>query len=308
VKAELIATTPEEVLVYGAWVLNPPLDFTDEDLAEALARHWDVTPSTVTYRAVGFGSHHWQVDASWFATVDEDPDFTRLTAALHSASDVPIAIAPVATHSGEPLARAGRFAVALYPFVEGESFDWGDYRDADHRRAALDMVVAVHRTPPTHALVDDFATPQLSTIGDEGPYARPAAELLARHAPAVDRLRTRYESLAAKADRTRLVLTHGEPHAGNTMHTPDGWRLIDWDTALVAPPERDLWHLENPETLDAYAEATGVRPSRDMLDLYRLRWDLTDLAEVTRDFSRPHTGTPNDDENWAILQDILTRL
>ena len=45
-----------------------------------------------------------------------------------------------------------------------------------------------------------------------------------------------------------------------------------------------------------------------MLELYRLRWDLTDLAEVTRDFSRPHTGTPNDDENWAILQDILGRI
>jgi hypothetical protein len=73
VRAEPIATTPEEVLVYGAWVLNPPLDFTDEDLAEALARHWDVTPSTVTYRAVGFGSHHWQVDANWFAPWTRTP-------------------------------------------------------------------------------------------------------------------------------------------------------------------------------------------------------------------------------------------
>ena len=32
----------------------------------------------------------------------------------------------------------------------------------------------------------------------------------------------------------RMVLTHGEPHPGNTMRTVDGWRLIDWDTALVA--------------------------------------------------------------------------
>lgn len=286
-------------------MLSPP-DLPEETLLEALAEHWDVPASKAVYQPVGFGSHHWKVDADWFATVDESPDFARLTAALRSAADVPVAIAPTPTRDGEPLARVGRFAVALYPFATGESFDFGDYRDDEHRRATLDMVVTVHRTPPTHAFTEDFAAPELSTIGDAGPYSRPAAELLSRHAPAVDRLRTRYETLAAKADHTRMVLTHGEPHAGNTMLTPDGWRLIDWDTALVAPPERDLWHLDTPDA--AYEETTGVRPDRDMLELYRLRWDLTDLAEVTRDFSRPHTGTPNDDMNWAILQDILSRL
>jgi spectinomycin phosphotransferase len=43
-------------------VLSPPTDFTDEDLAKALAEHWHVTASSVTYRSVGFGSHHWSVD------------------------------------------------------------------------------------------------------------------------------------------------------------------------------------------------------------------------------------------------------
>lgn len=284
-------------------MLSPP-DLPEDTLLKALAEHWDVAGSEAVYQLVGFGSHHWKVDTDWFATVDESPDFARLTAALRSAAGVPVAIAPTPTRDGEPLARVGRFAVALYPFVTGESFDFGDYRDDEHRRATLDMVITVHRTPPTHAFTEDFATPELSTIGDAGPYSRPAAELLARHADAVDHLRTRYETLAAKADRTRMVLTHGEPHAGNTMLTPDGWRLIDWDTALVAPPERDLWHLE---TVTGYEEATGVRPDPDLLELYRLRWDLADLAEVTRDFSRPHTGTPNDAENWEILEDILRR-
>ncbi len=38
-----------------------------------------------------------------------------------------------------------------------------------------------------------------------------------------------------------VLLTHGEPHPGNAMLAADGWRLVDWDTALVAPLERDLW-------------------------------------------------------------------
>jgi aminoglycoside phosphotransferase (APT) family kinase protein len=288
-------------------VLHPPTGFTDEDLVTALAQHWDVR-GTVEYQPVGFGSHHWKVDSEWFATVDESPDFGRLAAALRSAADVPGAIAPIPTRTGAPLARVNDFAVTLYPFVEGETFTWGDYRDAAHRQAVLDMVVEVHRTPPHHAYRDDFIAPTLTPMGDTGPYSRPATELLAEHAPALARLRTRYETLAARVDQSRLVLTHGEPHAGNTMLTPDGWRLIDWDTALIAPPERDLWHLATPEILATYEEATGVRPDQDLLEMYRIRWDLTDLAEVTRDFSRPHTGTPNDDENWEILTGILAAL
>ncbi len=288
-------------------MLSPPNGFTDEDLVKALAEHWGVAARSVTYQAVGFGSHHWSVDDRWFATVDESPDFARLSAALRCAADVPVAIAPIPTRLGEPLARAGMFAVAIYPFVIGKYYHFSLFHDEAHRRAALDMIVVVHRTPPNHAFTEDFATPELSTVGDAGPYSRPAAELLARYAPAVDRLRTRYETLAAKADRSRMVLTHGEPHAGNTMLTPAGWRLIDWDTALVAPPERDLWHLESPEILATYEEATGVRPDPDLLEMYRIRWDLTDLAEVTHAFSRPHTGDANDKENWAILQDIVAR-
>ena len=57
-----------------------------------------------------------------------------------------------------------------------------------------------------------------------------------------------YDALVAGDGRrtdAEVVLTHGEPHPGNTMRTEDGWRLIDWDTARIAPPERDLWSI-NP--------------------------------------------------------------
>jgi hypothetical protein len=100
-------------------VLSAPPDFTDSDLKVVISRHWPLAPETVAYRAVGFGSHHWEVDSRWFATVDESPDFERLRSALRSATDVPVAIAPIPTRDGDLVVRAGRFAVALYPFVVG---------------------------------------------------------------------------------------------------------------------------------------------------------------------------------------------
>jgi hypothetical protein len=131
----------------------------------------------------------------------------------------------------------------------------------------------------------------------------------------------RYDDLvaAARAEESRAVLTHGEPHPGNTMRGyvsdggsaagcgPDGWLLIDWDTALVAPPERDLWALDpgDGSILAGYARATGVPPRPDLLELYRLRWDLTDLAGCAARFRAPHADTANDAATWDILRTLL---
>jgi len=91
------------------------------------------------------------------------------------------------------------------------------------------------------------------------------------------------------------------------MRTDGGWLLIDWDTALVAPPERDLWSLDPGDgtILAAYASATGVRPQPFLLDLYRLRWDLADIAVDVSRFRRPHPGSMDDDESWELLSSLI---
>jgi spectinomycin phosphotransferase/16S rRNA (guanine(1405)-N(7))-methyltransferase len=126
----------------------------------------------------------------------------------------------------------------------------------------------------------------------------------------VRRALARYDDLvsAARADPPGLVLTHGEPHPGNTMRTNGGWLLIDWDTALVAPPERDLWDLDPGDgTLRAaYTAATGTALRPGLLDLYRLRWDLTEIAVCLARFREPHGTTADDEESWTILKDLVT--
>jgi hypothetical protein len=57
------------------------------------------------------------------------------------------------------------------------------------------------------------------------------------------------------------------------MRTDGGWRLIDWDTARVAPSERDLWSLDPGDGSfhAAYLAATGTELWPDVLELYRRR-------------------------------------
>jgi Phosphotransferase enzyme family len=328
-------------------MLVPPDDLPEAALASALQRSWGMTAGSMEYRAVGWGSHHWEVvdtaGSRCFVTVDDldkrrrldgEPTaaaFRRLRASLAAARDLrdcgrSFVVAPVPARDGEPLAPVGdRFAVALYPFIEGQSFEWGEFSSPGHRLGVLGLVAAMHTAPAAasrHALPDDFAVPQRDdleaacdparALRDCGPYARTTSVLVQQNAAPLGRLVARYDDLVrqARAQPARAVLTHGEVHAGNTMLTADGWVLIDWDTALVAPPERDLWNLDPGDgtILGAYATATGVVPQSLLLDLYRLRWDITDIAVDVGRFRQPHAGTAEDAKCWELLSSLIKRV
>jgi spectinomycin phosphotransferase len=329
-------------------VLTPPDGFSENALVSVLAAHWRLYVATIGYRAVGFGSHHWDVtDAAgvrWFVTVDElqkrrqslaegrDAALERLEHALGAAIELracgcDFVVAPVVSRAGEPVVLAADdFAVSLYPYVPGMSFEWGEFSSDAHRQAVLELVVAVHQAPEAVralALADSYGVQKRDELeavldgthdqgAEAGPYAGPMRRLLGESGAGIRAALLRYDSMVSHASGlpSRSVLTHGEPHAGNTMLTDDGWRLIDWDTTLVAPPERDLWMLDpgDGSVLASYAAETGVEPVPAALELYQARWDLTDVAlEVSR-FLWPHEGTDEDDKAWQILVNLAGQI
>jgi hypothetical protein len=323
-------------------MLTPPPDLDSAALVAALARAWGLAPVTLEYRPVGWGSHHWAVaDGAgwrWFLTVDDlaskrhtrdeplDAAADRLSAALATAAALherghAFVVGPVSTLDGAPTVRISeRYVAALTPYLDGERFGWGPFPTEEHRDAVVAMVVALHKGPaPAGAPVDDFVIPHRdeleaalagtpSTV--EGPYTAKLAALVAAHEPAIRSVLARYDELVGAADPGRAVLTHGEPHPGNTMRVGGDWRLIDWETVRVAQPERDLWGLihSSPDVRDGYELATGVAPDPAMLELFRLRWDLADLAVDASRFRRPHEGSPEDDQAWTILSGVITSL
>jgi spectinomycin phosphotransferase/16S rRNA (guanine(1405)-N(7))-methyltransferase len=61
-----------------------------------------------------------------------------------------------------------------------------------------------------------------------------------------------------------------------------------------------------PDVQKAYGKATGVAPWSEMLQMYRTRWDLSDLAVEADRFRHPHTGTADEAESWTILQRVVS--
>lgn len=302
----------------------------------------------MSYRSVGFGSHHWlAADASGsrlFLTVDDlsakaggaggsaDAAFARLARAFQTVRDLnlPFAIAPMLSRNGEVLARiAPRYSLVVHPFVDGEPVGhYGDYKSEADRRAVLAMLVQLHRATPAarpSALVDKFDISSRREFEallrdggarwQTGPYADRTRSLLSTHRDAVVRLLRVYDDLVAEVRRRpeRMVITHGEPHPGNVLVTnaeagsEKRYHLIDWDTNMIAPPERDLWSMAHSDTtvLDAYSAATGVTIDEQALTLYRLRWDLDEIAIYTTLFATQHSETEDAAESWTSLNYYL---
>jgi spectinomycin phosphotransferase len=166
--------------------------------------------------------------------------------------------------------------------------------------------VPAHLPPRDDLIVPrrDTALDDLDTPWTGGPYGESARALVRANREAIVERFARYDGLVptVAAGAADWVVTHGEPHAGNVMWARDGGlRLIDWDTVALAPPERDLW-LVGPRDADdwaAYGRSSAADPAA--MELYRLRWELTDLCSYIATLKGPHA----DDEDTRIASRAL---
>jgi aminoglycoside phosphotransferase (APT) family kinase protein len=320
---------------------------------DGLRDGWDFDVDGAEYAAVGGGSYHWVVadetGLRCFVTVDDldqkawlGPTRAAAFDGLRRAFDtsvalrdagLPFVVAPIPTRQGGSLRRLGsRYAIALFPFVEGEAGEFGYYEnDEDGRRAVVAMLAELHEaTAAAGSAVRtvgfdlpgrdhlEVALLDLDEAWTGGPLSEPAREAVRDSASVIAELLALADRLAADA-QTRgggWVVTHGEPHAANVMRAGKGRFLVDWDTVALAPPERDLWMpvVGGADAAARYLRATGTQVDEAALDFFRLTWDLKDLAEYLNVLRSPHQE--NDDtvrhyqalKNSAAIRESWTAL
>jgi spectinomycin phosphotransferase len=330
-------------------VLTEPRDLDRSELKQVLEARWGIRDPQLDYLAVGFGSHHWRavdsrgtqsfvtaddLEADFRATPDTDSAFAALDRAFRTAAvlrdnaRLEFVLAPLFDRDGAVIRRLGhRYAITVSPLIDGESTEYGPYEGPDDRRvmgAVLGRLHAATEHVPTDLpRREDFALPSgaalvealhdLDRNWDFGPFAEPARKLLQVSAHELERRLQEYDELAAgvRESSDSWVITHGEPHRANVIRDPQGGvHLVDWDTTLIAPRERDLQMVldEDLTGWHEYSELAGVASlNHEALQLYRWWWELADVAVFVAGFRRPHERTEDTVASWENLASCLAR-
>ena len=328
-----------------AAVLTEPRDLDRSQLRQALESRWGLRDPQLDYLAVGFGSHHWRAIDSrgkrGFVTVDDlesdsrtvadtDSAFATLDRAFRTAAvlrdnaTLEFVVAPLFDREGAVIRRLShRYAMTVSPLIDGQSSEYGPYERLDDRRVMGALLGRLHaateQVPTDLPRREDFALPSRAALvealhdldrnWDSGPFAEPTRKLLQDSAHELERRLQEYDELAAgvRESSDSWVITHGEPHRANVIRNPQGGvHLVDWDTTLIAPRERDLQMVLDQDLTgwDEYIQLAGVASlNHEALQLYRSWWELADIAVFVAGFRRPHERT----EDTVASSEILTR-
>ncbi|MFB9313940.1 aminoglycoside phosphotransferase [Nocardioides plantarum] len=281
---------------------EPPVGVDDADVLAAVRRHWAPDADAVVHLPVGFGAHHWRASRDGapllFVTLDgfHRHDLDSLVATYATAAalrDTGLGF----VHAGlEPWAVPfGTGALSATPWLDGER---PVTLDVDATAAALAALHAVEpparlrswRTLVGPELADDLDARAVRPW-DLGPLGEQARTAITERLADIRRWVAAYHRLAEVARDRPWVTTHGQPGVHNQVLTADGLRLVDWESLLLAPPERDL--------------RTVASGDPAMLELFALEWRLDEISLAAHRFAAPHTGTADDHEAYAALLEEL---
>lgn len=312
-----------------------PAGISDDDIRAALSRGWNIQADDLAYSPVGAGGYHWIATGSnserYFVTVDDlnskpwlgsdrETVFAALAGCyetawrLRNVAGLEFVIAPVRA----TIARlTDRFSLAVFPYADGRGighFDTPPEASAEivtllsrlHAAGEVGRDLAPTRRLEIPARAQlDAALDDVTQPWSSGPHGVEARAWLAANKEGVERGLRAYDLLVEHVSAaTPLVITHGEPHAGNFMRVNGKLALVDWDTVAFAPPERDLWLCSRGSATagELYTQITARPVDPAALRLFALGWELTDIALYTAELRNDHVDSEDTRRAMTVLR------
>lgn len=310
------------------------MEIDHTELSSLLARAYGVIAARITPAPRGFAGETYRVEPQ-----DGPPLFVKLVPDRpgYAAPDIALPTLDTLHRLGvtgvsRPLRAAdGQWSVRLegrtlvvfahVAGVAGTVRDWSMHPDTlsydlDRLGTLLAQVHAATPDLPPGPPTEDFTLPfvadyeRLVHNGATAPAMTPA---LAAARSLLDGYREQmaddWRTLGSLVDRCQRVswtprLTHGDALGDNVLiGEAGGLTLVDWDTALLAPAERDAWFYLNTSAaaavfLHAYQRVIpGYQPDPHVHHYYLLRRffeDLTDYLRLVAEHPDP------DRQRWAV--------
>lgn len=239
-------------------------DIDDALIVACLRDAWGIDAHALDFLPIGADAN----TAVYRAEAADGPLFVKLRRgsfnastvlvpkALHDA-DVTHVIAPIPNRNGVLSSPVADGRVAVFPFVDGADGweraltapDWIAFGRALRQFHAASLPPDVSEQIPreTYDPVWRDKVAALLNALDHWPVDDPVtyglAELLRERQSQIESLigHARQLAVSLRAEPLPEIVCHGDIHVGNVLITTDGTLyLVDWDTLIRAPKERDL--------------------------------------------------------------------
>ncbi len=245
-----------------------PSSFLEQAILSCLKHHWGITISDLSPLEVGADLEaavyraKTLTKATYFVklTRSNSQDLgTRVVEAL-SQTGLSHLVPALKTQKGEQIKPVGDYTLSVFPFIQGQS---GFHRQLSQKQwySLGKALRQMHETPLPDSLVLEL--PQVSHTPRWRQAVREIIPLLDKKLSG-DRVGMDFQGFMKQQlalikwllDQAEVlaqqvhplvvpsVLCHGDIHAGNVLiDEKDHFYIVDWDTPLLAPKERDLMFI-----------------------------------------------------------------
>lgn len=296
--------------------LSRPADLPDEAISSALRAGFGIEVAALEFLPLGNDSGSWACRVeqaqgpACFLKVRVPAGDVRGAAvpAYLRRNGLPGVLAPFAARTGAPWIHVGRFALALYPMIDGRvaaetGLSPGQWRELGTMLSQIhgtaltsELASLVPREPfrpVRHELIAELETlmPEPVTAASrDDPVAREFAACWRARAGAIRELAGRAGALGRQLERLTVpqVLCHADLHTWNVLiDSASGLWIADWDAAILAPRERDLMFviggighgLVQPGDTESFLHGYGPTTiDQRLLTYYRYAWAVQDIA------------------------------
>lgn len=298
---------------------RPPI--SDATIQRALESAYGVDVGSIEFLALGHDIGAWTFRANatggrLFVKVRRSVDEARLRLVRYLADhDLPEAVAPLPTTTGELSVPVEQLVLVAYPFLDGGIAAEVGLNDEQWRTYGS-IVGRLHRTRLPAEIAaglrrEDFVPRSIEVLervraavadptpGD--PIRQDAIRVWRAHEREIDRVVDLTEQLGrtirldttGRGSPARHVVCHQDIHTHNLfVETAGRIRVIDWDDCLLAPPERDLMQVigtaiglqPGDREVGWFLEGYGpVEIDETTMAYYRCEWAVQDIGGYAAD-------------------------
>jgi len=317
-----------------------------EELVRAVQQGYEIDIASLEFLLRGWGGDCFQVESPggehYFLKLHEDasymgiavtsrPFYLPLMHQLHSKNILPHVPHPVPTREGEFSLAMGTREIVMTNWIEGEMVGFGELPAPLLERLAK-LVGILHgsrsRLEFEHPFVErfefDFASDLSAALValDTLPANRSAGiqSLKETILPQRQVLLSALQYLRELREKVRsldkpMVICHTDLHGGNLMtDAHDNLYILDWENALIAPPEHDMiffaaeenfWDVFWPEYTRHFE---GHSLEGDLLLFYFYHRALEDIAGLVLRILRGDGGDARDRQDIKWLRGNLENL